>query len=68
MKRLGFLDAGAGGGNIATAREEFTRFFKDIVDIKNFPALRHLLPAARGLTDDELAAAIQQASAILDGR
>ncbi|KAF8733313.1 hypothetical protein HU200_014917 [Digitaria exilis] len=68
MKRLGFLDTNTGGNNIDTARKEFTRFFNDIVDIKNFPALRDLLPAARGLDDEELMATIQQASAMVGGR
>nr|CAB3467404.1 unnamed protein product [Digitaria exilis] len=67
MKRLGFLDTNTGGNNIDTARKEFTRFFNDIVDIKNFPALWDVLPAARGLNDEELMAAIQQASAMVDG-
>ncbi|KAF8759337.1 hypothetical protein HU200_010378 [Digitaria exilis] len=57
MKRLGLLGAGANNNNaIDDARRELDRFFDDIVDVKNFPALRDLFPAARELSDEELLA------------
>ncbi|KAF8658860.1 hypothetical protein HU200_059354 [Digitaria exilis] len=62
MKKLGFL-----GGNathdIEDACKEYKRFFTEVVDMRNFPALRDLLPAARDLTDEELLEAARQAGA-----
>nr|CAB3486214.1 unnamed protein product [Digitaria exilis] len=65
MKRLGFITSGC--TDLEGARKELTRFFTETVDIQNFPALRHLLPAARHLTDEELQEAVQQASALVTG-
>nr|CAB3470701.1 unnamed protein product [Digitaria exilis] len=69
MKRLGFLEATTNNnGNIDDARKEFDRFFKEIVDTKNFPALRDLLPAARELNDDEPMTAARQACILGGGQ
>nr|CAB3463346.1 unnamed protein product [Digitaria exilis] len=69
MKKLGFLEAGSNNnGDIDDARKEFDRFFGEVTDIKNFPPLRNLLPAARGLSDDELMAAARQAYTLGGGQ
>lgn len=65
MKRLGFLDNGSNNMNFEEASKKFDRFFGEIVDIQNFPAMRDLFPAARELSDDELMAALQQAGMIV---
>nr|CAB3452850.1 unnamed protein product [Digitaria exilis] len=67
MKGLGFLGNGkVNNDDIDNARKEFTRFFAETVDIKNLPALRDLFPAARELCDEELLAAVRQASVLVD--
>lgn len=65
MKRLGFL--GNEGNNLEQCRKEFDLFFTKLVDIKNFPAIRDLLPAARELSDEELLAAAHQAGVLVEG-
>nr|CAB3452379.1 unnamed protein product [Digitaria exilis] len=67
MKHLGFLDERESSTSmINDARREFDRFFNEIVDVKNFPALRDLFPVARGLSDEELLAAVQQDRGLSD--
>lgn len=62
MKHLGFLGGGESNvSNIDNARREFECFFAEIVDVKNFPALMDLFPAARELTNDELLATARHA-------
>lgn len=66
MKRLDFLGNGK-DANIDNASKEFARFFAEMMDIKNFPILRDLLPAARELTDEELMAEVRQANVLVGG-
>lgn len=66
MQRLGFLGNNPGATvDVDNARKEYDRFFNDTLGVKNFPALRDLLPAARGLTDEELLAAVQHAGTLV---